>query len=176
MAFVRQVSEAEASPELKHVYEHIREKFGFLPNYAQALGGMPQLLEQHFAFGGQITGDGALPAVVKEQVGVVVSGINTSSYCVAVHLELLRRMGIEKPLARKLATNYPSAQVAENVQAIFRFADQLTRRPGEVEKTDVEALRAAGWDEAAIVEAVLTIAYFNFINRVSLGLGLMADL
>ena len=55
-------------------------------------------------------------------------------------------------------------------------ADKLTRRPGEVEKADADALHAAGWNDAAIVEAVLTVAYLNLINRVSLGLGLMADL
>jgi alkylhydroperoxidase family enzyme len=36
-------------------------------------------------------------------------------------------------------------------------------------------VRQAGWDEAALRETVLTVAYFNFINRVSFGLGLVAD-
>jgi uncharacterized peroxidase-related enzyme len=175
MAFVKQVTEAEAGPELKQVYLEVRDKFGFLPNYAQALGRTPQLLAEHMSLGARILSDGALPAVVKEQMGVVVSGLNTSSYCIAVHLEFLRRMGIEKPLGRKLAINYPAAPVSENVQALFRFADKLTRRPGDIEKADADALRAAGWDDAAIVEAVLTVAYFNFINRVSLGLGLLDD-
>ena len=33
----------------------------------------------------------------------------------------------------------------------------------------------AGWDDAAIRETVLTVAYFGYINRVSLGLGLVTD-
>jgi alkylhydroperoxidase family enzyme len=36
-------------------------------------------------------------------------------------------------------------------------------------------LKNAGWDDAAVRETVLTVAYFNYVNRVSLGLGLVAD-
>jgi alkylhydroperoxidase family enzyme len=36
-------------------------------------------------------------------------------------------------------------------------------------------LKAAGWDDAAVRETVLTVAYFNYVNRVSLGLGLVED-
>ena len=46
--------------------------------------------------------DGALSMIVKGQIGVVVSGINSSSYCMVFHMELLRRLGVEKSLARKL--------------------------------------------------------------------------
>ena len=39
----------------------------------------------------------------------------------------------------------------------------------------IEAVRPAGWNDDALVESVLTVAYFNFINRVSFGLGLVAE-
>ncbi len=175
MSFVGLVTQEQAGPQLKQIYEQVRQNFGFLPNYVQALGRTPRLIETHLAFGEQILNDGALSKTVKEQIGVVVSGINSSSYSVAIHMELLRRLGIEKSLGRKLATDYPNAPVEEKAQALFRFADRLTRKPSEIERSDVEAVRRAGWGDAEIVETVLTVAYFNLINRVSIGLGLMAD-
>ncbi len=90
-------------------------------------------------------------------------------------MELLRSLGVEKPLGRKLATDYASAPVGEKVQALFRFAYKLSRRPGDIEKADVDVVRAAGWDEAAVFEAVLAVSLYNFYNRVSIGLGLVAD-
>ena len=42
-------------------------------------------------------------------------------------------------------------------------------------RCDVEELRKAGLDDAAIVELVSVTAYFNFINRVALGLGVRLD-
>jgi alkylhydroperoxidase family enzyme len=94
---------------------------------------------------------------------------------VAAHLELLRGLGIEKPLGRTLATNYEKAPVGENVQALFRFADKLTRKPYDVTQDDADGVKAAGWEEAALFEAVLVVALMNFANRFAIGLGLMAD-
>ena len=71
--------------------------------------------------------------------------------------------------------NYANAPVGEKVQAVLRFADKLTRKPMDIEASDAEAVRQAGWNDDALVESVLTVAYFNFINRVSFGLGLVAE-
>ena len=175
MSFVSKISEEQAGPELKPLYEQIREHYGFLPNYFQALGPAPQVIERHRDFANVVLRAGALPATLKEQIMVVVSGINSSSYCVAAHMELLRRLGVEKQLGRKLATDYGTAPVGNREMALFRFADKLTRNPSDIERADAEAVFQAGWDEAALVETVLTVAWANFVNRVAFGLGLFAD-
>ena len=175
MSFVSQVSEEQASLELKPLYEHIRASWNFIPNYWLAQGRRPDVLRAQMALGAAISKDGALPRQLKEQISVVVSGINTSSYCVALHMELLRNLGIEKPIGRKLATDYEHAPAAPNVISLFRFADKLTRKPGDIVREDIEELKRAGWNEEQIYETVLTISLMNFFNRVSLGLGLMAD-
>lgn len=176
MAFVGQVSEAQAGPRLAPIYQKLREDFGFVPNYFQALGRAPNLIEAHLVFGSAILGPGALPLALKEKIGLVVSGINSSSYCIAIHMELLRRMGVEKTVGRKLVTDYPNAPVEEKEKVLYRFADKLTRKPFEITQADVDAVRQAGWSEEALVETVLTVAWFNFINRVSTGLGLVAEI
>jgi uncharacterized peroxidase-related enzyme len=175
MSYVGLVSEAQASPATKQLYQQIREKMGFLPNYFQALGRLPGVIAGQLALADGLDQTQALPRVVKERVGMVVSGINASSYCVAIHMELLRQMGVEKALSRKLATNYAAAPVGEEEQALYRFADKLTRHPDDMNQADVEALRQAGWSDQAVAEAVVTVAYFNLITRVSTGLGLVAD-
>lgn len=176
MSFVGSVPDEQASPPLKNLYAAIRQKMGFLPNYFQALGRRPGLVEGHLALTAAVEQSPALPLALKEKMGLVVSGINSSSYCIAVHMELLRRMGVEKPLGKKLVTDYPNAPVEAKEMALFRFADQLTVRPADVKQEDVDALRAAGWDDDAIVEAVVAVSYYNFINRVSMGLGVVAEL
>jgi uncharacterized peroxidase-related enzyme len=90
-------------------------------------------------------------------------------------MELLRRLGVDKALARKLVNDYENAAVPDKMKALFRFADKLTRKPVEIEEEDISALKTAGWDDAAVRETVLTVAYFNYVNRVSLGLGLVED-
>lgn len=175
MPYVNEVQMADAGPQLHAIYEEMEKKMGLLPHYFKALGAMPQAIQAQLAMSDAIMRDGALPLAVKEQIGVVVSGINSSSYCIAFHMEVLRQLGVEKAMARKLSANYENASVDAKVKALFRFADKLTRKPLDIEEGDAEALRAAGWDDAAIRETVLTVAYFNFLNRVSFGLGLVAD-
>lgn len=175
MAWVPEIPEEQASPELRRLYEMIRPDFGFVPPFYKAQGLVPRAIEGQLPIFPAILGDGALPQKVKQQIAIVVSGLNTSSYCVALHLDLLRKFGIEKPVGRKLAVDYPNAPVEPNVQALFRFADKLTKSPGDIVQSDVDALRTAGWNDQQIIETVLTAALFNFANRVSIGLGLMAD-
>ena len=175
MSFVGLISEVEAQPELKLLYKQISAEMGFVPNFFQALGRDPEIIKGQLALGGAISKEGALPRAVKEQIALVVSGLNTSSYCIAVHMEVLHHLGIEKAISRKLATDYENAPVDNSTKAIFRAADKLTRTPDEFGQADILVLRDAGWDDAAIFEAVMATAYFNYIARVSIGLGLVSE-
>ena len=49
---------------------------------------------------------------------------------------------------------------------------KLTALPATVERADVETLRALGWDDPAIHDAIQVIAYFNYINRIAEGIGI----
>src|SRR5271156_1726509 len=175
MPFVNEIEEAQADGRLRELYAKIEEKLGFLPHYFKTLGAKPAAIEAQLQMSDAVMADGALSMIVKEQIGLVVSGLNASTYCVMFHMELLRRFGVEKALARKLTADYENAAVDSKVKALFRFADKLTRHPDDIEESDTDAVKQAGWDDAAVRETVLTVAYFNYINRVSLGLGLVTD-
>ena len=54
---------------------------------------------------------------------------------------------------------------------LCRYAVKLTLRARDMSKADVDALRAAGLDDRAIVDANQVVAYFNYVNRVVEGLG-----
>ncbi len=67
--------------------------------------------------------------------------------------------------------DWRTAPLAPRDQALCGYAEKLTRAPSSVGRADVEQLRAAGFDDRAIHDAVQVIAYFNYINRVADGLG-----
>lgn len=175
MPYVDEIEQAVATPELRGIYEKIEKNFGFVPHFFKVLGPMPEAIKAQLEMNAAIMGEGALSTLVKEQIGVVVSGINSSSYCIAIHMEVLRQFGIDKPASRKLVTDYMSAPVDDKTKALFRFADKLTRKPLDVDQPDADEVLRAGWSQAALRETVLTVAFFNYINRVSFGLGLVTD-
>lgn len=175
MPFVSEVEQAEATPQLRQIYTQIEKGFGGVPHFFKALGAVPEVIDAQLRMTGAIMGDGELSAELKEQLALVVSGINSSSYCIAIHMELLQKFGIDKTAARKFATDYMRAPVDDRTKVLFRFAEKLTRKPVDIDQPDVDEVLAAGWSQAALRETVLTVAFFNYINRVSFGLGLVAD-
>ncbi|MBI1749509.1 MAG: peroxidase-related enzyme [Acidobacteria bacterium] len=175
MSFIPQINEQEASGATARVYEDVRKAYGKVPNFYAVQGTRPDVIGAEMALGGNIMKDEALPRAVKEKIALVVSGINHSSYCIAAHSEALHNLGVAKPLARQLSIDYPSAPASEAEMALFHFADKLTRQPGEIAQADVDGLRRHGWNDGQIYEAALATAWFNFVNRISAGLGLILD-
>ena len=178
MSWMSLTTEEQAGPETKKIYKFLGENWGFVPNYFQALGAHPQLLEDQVELFTHvmIQDEGrTLPRIVREQIALVVSGINLSNYCLAAHLEILGRLGIDKKVSRKLALDYTTAPVEPNVMALFRFADKLSRHPGDMEKSDVDELRTHSWNDEAILETVLVVSLYACANRFSAGMGLVAD-
>ena len=55
--------------------------------------------------------------------------------------------------------------------ALLEYAEKLTRAPGAISAADVAPLRAAGFDDRAIHDACVIVAYFAFVNRIADGLG-----
>lgn len=59
--------------------------------------------------------------------------------------------------------------------ALCKFAQKLTHHQHEVTAQDLDDLRAVGFSDRAIHDAVQVIGYFNYITRVADGLGVEAE-
>ena len=55
--------------------------------------------------------------------------------------------------------------------SLVAYALKLTAAPDTVVANDLEALRAAGLDDRAVVDANQVVSYFNYVNRIADGLG-----
>lgn len=59
----------------------------------------------------------------------------------------------------------------EPTRAMLHFAQKATREPGGVTEEEIDALRSHGLSDAQVLDVVLTVAFFNFVNRISSLLG-----
>ncbi|MFQ5777789.1 MAG: carboxymuconolactone decarboxylase family protein [Terriglobia bacterium] len=175
MAYIAEVSEEQAEGGLRESYARIRQEFGFLPHFWQAQGSRPDIVQASLELWRVIYRAGVLPAALKEKIGLVVSAANSNSYCITAHLELLRRLGVEKALGRQLVHDYEAAPVDEREKSLFRFAEKITREPFKIKESDVSELRRHGWDDAALLEVALVASHFNFLNRLAAALGLIPE-
>jgi uncharacterized peroxidase-related enzyme len=67
--------------------------------------------------------------------------------------------------------DYRQADLDQPLRALLDFAVQVTRDPRVGGEAAIMALRAVGWSDAAILEAVEVIGFFNYYNRLADALG-----
>lgn len=58
-----------------------------------------------------------------------------------------------------------TAPIPEAERALFAFVEKLNDASGDVCREDVERLKAEGWSDEAVYDAVSVCALFNFYNR-----------
>ena len=72
-------------------------------------------------------------------------------------------------------TEVATAPVDERLRPILAYVRKLTLSPARMVAADAEAVFAAGWEDAALHDAIAVTAFFAFMNRLALGHGLAAD-
>ena len=58
------------------------------------------------------------------------------------------------------------------MRCLCDFAMKVTLEPSKVGGADVDAMRAEGWSDAAIHDALQVVSYFNYINRIADAVGI----
>jgi uncharacterized peroxidase-related enzyme len=74
-------------------------------------------------------------------------------------------------LVEALERDYTTAPITAEERVMVDYVVKLTRDATEVGKGDHERLRAAGFEDKAILQITLIAAWFNYINRVADALG-----
>jgi len=70
-----------------------------------------------------------------------------------------------------LERDYTTAPITPQERVMLDYVVKLTKDATKVWKEDHETLRAAGFDDQAILQITLIAAWFNYINRVADALG-----
>lgn len=170
MPFIRTVEPGEAEGRLSEVYRSIAGSRGRIARVHTLQSLDPDSLENHMSlYRSVVFGRSDLSRPRREMLGVVVSAANGCEYCVAHHVEALNHFWKDMEKCRRLAAGYRLLDLPILDEALCRLAENLTRHPEDV-KGDIEALKRELSDRG-VLDAVQVVAYFNFVNRLVLGLG-----
>ena len=80
-------------------------------------------------------------------------------------------MTLDKSLVEALERDYTSAPITTQERLMLDYVVKLTKDATKVFRDDHEGLRAAGFDDKAILQITLIASWFNYINRVADALG-----
>ena len=87
------------------------------------------------------------------------------------HAEFLRAVTHDEALSEAIRRDWRSAAITPAERVMLGYAEKLTKDPQSIAKSDLDALRATGFDDRAILQINLIASFFNYVNRVADGLG-----
>ena len=76
---------------------------------------------------------------------------------------------------QRIQEDYTTAPLAPADRLMLDYVVKLTRDATRIGRDNHEALRAAGFDDRAILQMTLIASWFNYINRVADALGVGRD-
>ncbi|MDZ7771747.1 MAG: peroxidase-related enzyme [Balneolaceae bacterium] len=173
MPYISIIEPEEAEGRLKEIYEELREKRGKLAHVHKIQSLNPESIVTHMEFYLSVMfGRSPLSRAQREMLGVVVSSSNNCPYCVQHHSEALNHYWKDERRVQALARDFESLDLEPADRQLCRLARKLTLRPDGIKKDpDISSLTDLGLSERAVLDAVLVTGYFNFVNRLVLGLG-----
>lgn len=112
-----------------------------------------------------------LPRAERELSAAATSRHNGCIYCASVHARHTATYSKRPEDVQRLLDIGIGADLGERWNAIIAAAVALTATPIAFGAEHVRRLRAAGLDDAEIVDVINSAAFFNWANRLMLSLG-----
>lgn len=176
MAFIDIIEPEQAEGKLKEIYDDLEKKRGKLAEIHKIQSLNPESIVSHMdLYISLMFGKSPLKRAQREMLGVVVSATNRCRYCQMHHGEALNHYWKDRDRVELLKRDFNALDLTDEDQMLCGLAVQLTEHPGEMKEEHVTPLKEAGFGERAILDAVLIISYFNFVNRIVMGLGVETD-
>ena len=172
MSWISVVDEADATGKVKRIYEEILRKRGKISNIMKIHSLNPDAMKEHMKlYLTLMFGSSGLPREERELIAVVVSTVNRCEYCINHHADALNHYWKNNELTQKLIQDYKSIALSDRKCKMLDYVVKLTKTPYAIEQTDIDSLRKSGFSDEDILNINLITCYFNFVNRIALGLG-----
>lgn len=147
-------SDGEAIPEILHLFRFKRRSTDHLVRFTEEV----------------MHGPSPLSPGMRELIGAYFSKHNQCSFCSDAHAAAAAEF-LEDGLVEEVLRDVETSRLDEPHKALFRYIGKLARHPERVVAADIQALKAAGWSEEAIYDALTVASVFKFYNTWNNGSG-----
>jgi uncharacterized peroxidase-related enzyme len=157
------VAPAPTQPAL----ETVKKQLGVVPNLYRLLASSPAALAGYLALG-EALGNGELDVTTRGRIALTVAEVNGCNYCLSAHTFIGKNM--LKLDEAELQANRDAASSDPKANAAVRFAAQVVKARGHVSDDELHAVKAAGFNQAQVLEIVLHTVLntlTNYVNTVA---------
>ncbi len=160
MSRIHQIDTTTAQGEARELLGQVEQALGGVPNFTQVLANSPGTLAGVLGLLGGL-GRGRLEPKTRERIALAIAEGNGCQYCVSAHTALAEQTGLdtdEITAARRGESADPKADAA------VKLALSINENRGEIAPWEIHDARAAGLDDAELVEVIGHVALNAFTN------------
>ena len=174
MAYIDLPEFEEMSPEIQEKARPILEKTGSLGEIFKLLAVDEKV---YFATDTMVQNyllnQTYLSYDIKEAIALLISKENSCKMCVDVHKNIAKMLGLSETQIEEILAGIEKMSVDDKEKALLHFCVRASQKDNyKMTKEDIDALKALGWSDKEILEAVAIVGYFNYVNTLSNVFGL----
>ncbi|USX24480.1 carboxymuconolactone decarboxylase family protein [Oxalobacteraceae bacterium OTU3CINTB1] len=153
---------ADATGKAAQLFTAIKSAAGMVPNAYAAIGNnSPLALEAALNLDAALR-KASLSAKELEVIKLAVSEIGGCDYCLAAHTLFAGKLGLSREAVGRVRHNLPTGEA--RLDALAGFVHAVVGARGEVPAEVVAAVRAAGYSDTQVVDALLAVSAITFTN------------
>jgi uncharacterized peroxidase-related enzyme len=159
------IDPAKATGKVKEIFDGPLKAMQL--NIFKGMANSPAGLEFYLNASGALA-HASLSKKEQEVVQLVFAQANDCGYCLAAHTHIGKGAGLTEP--QTVAARKRGDLGDAKLTALTRFAAAFHEKRGHVSDADVQAFKAAGYTDGAVVEVIATAAlasYTNWFNHVN---------
>lgn len=162
MSRITVVTSDTANVEQKSLLDAIQSKLGMVPNFLAILAHSPDALKAFLGLH-EISEQGSLDPQTRERIALAVAQDNACEYCVSAHSAIGRKAGLT---GAEIDANRAGTSQDVKAAAAVTFATALNKHKGDVTQSEFDAVRAAGYSDAEVVEIVTHVGMNILTNLI----------
>lgn len=172
MTWIHSIAPDEATGSLREAFEAISAARGGVAAIHRVQGHNEQALRAHLdLYKAIVFQRSSLSRIDRERIAVVVSFANRCPYCIAHHAQAARNLKDDPNVVDALMRGELPEALSPRDRELLAWARTGALKPSACREEEIRRLRDFGLDERALLDAALTVAYFSFVNRLVLLLG-----
>jgi alkylhydroperoxidase family enzyme len=167
MARIDLLPQHPEEPVARALFDQVRAARGpefQLPDLYRVLGAAPAMFKAWLDFAWPLRLHARTSRKLRELLILRGAQVSATNYEWAHHLPMAREAGASEEQIRSLADWRSAGCFDAQERAVLRVAEEITRGPDASEGA-VQQLKDAGFDDADVVEFVLTASFYVCVSR-----------
>jgi uncharacterized peroxidase-related enzyme len=162
MSRLSKINVNEATGAAADLFANIKRAMGRVPNAYATVGTHNPAVLAAALNGDAVLAKGSLDKRDVEAIKLAVSEIAGCDYCVAAHTAVGKMVGLSLEETKQVRAGIPTGNAKRD--ALVSFVRHVVSNSGTLERSRLDDVRAAGYSEAQVVDALFAVSVINFTN------------